>query len=448
MSRNYDLIVIGTGTAATTVARKVRAAGRSVAVIDFRPFGGTCALRGCDPKKLMIGGARAVDHATRMRGKGVTGDVAIDWPDLVGFKRSFTDPVPAKKEQGFAEAGIDSFHGCARFVAPDAVEVGGEKLEARNIVIASGAEPVPLGIEGEEHLIDNEDFLNMESLPRRILLVGGGYIAAEFSHIAARTGAKVTILQRGKRMLDGFDPDLVGWMMEKFIELGVDVRTNTEVTRVEKRGDAYFVTAVADGEQMIMEVDLVVHAAGRKPDLESLDLAVGDIDVRNGRIALNDHLQSVSNPAVYVAGDATQMGPPLTPVSNHEGKIVTANLLEGNHRKPNYNGVPSVVFTIPPFARVGLSEVEAREKGLSFRVNCDRTPGWFTARQAAETVMGHKVLIEDGSGRILGAHLIGPHADEVINVFTLAVRHGLSADQLTETMFAYPTGASDISSML
>ena len=127
---------------------------------------------------------------------------------------------------------------------------------------------------------------------------------------------------------------------------------------------------------------------------------------------------------------------------------MTANLLEGNHRKPNYEDVPTVVFTIPPLARVGLGEEEAREKRLSFRVNCDRTPRWFTARQAAETVMGHKVLIEDGSGRILGAHLIGLHADEVINVFALAVRHGLSAEQLAETMFAYPTGASDISSML
>lgn len=448
MRKNYDLIVIGTGTAATTGAFKVRSAGRSVAVIDFRPFGGTCALRGCDPKKMMIGGARAVDHATRMRGKGVTGDVAIDWPDLLDFKRSFTDPVPAKKEQGFAEAGIDSFHGRARFVAPNAVEVGGDRLEARNIVIASGAEPVTLGIEGEEHLIDSEAFLNLESLPQRILIVGGGYIAAEFSHIAARAGAKVTILQRGNRILDGFDPDLVGWMMEKFAGLGVDVRTDTEVTQVEKRGDGYFVTAVAGGAQMIMETDLVVHAAGRKPDLASLDLAAGGIEVRNGRIALNDHLQSVSNPAVCVAGDAAQMGPPLTPVSNHEGKVVTANLLEGNHRKPNYDGVPSVVFTIPPLARVGLSEEEARAKGLSFRVTCDETPGWFNARQAAETVMGHKVLIENGSGRILGAHLIGPHADEVINVFAIGVRHGVSAGQLAKTMFAYSTGASDISSML
>jgi glutathione reductase (NADPH) len=448
MNDTYDLIVIGTGTAATAVAGKARAAGRSVAVIDFRPFGGTCALRGCDPKKMMIGGVEAVDHATRMRGKGVTGDVAIEWADLLQFKRGFTAPVPKKKEQSFAEAGIARHHGRARFVATNAVEVDGSRLVARHIVIAAGAEPVPLGIEGEEHLIDNEAFLELESFPSRILLVGGGYIAAEFSHIAARVGADVTILQHGGRILKGFDPDLVGWLMEKFVEIGVDVRTGAEVTRVERSGEAYRVTAAVDEGQIVLDADLVVHAAGRKPDLESLDLAAGGIEMREGRIALNEHLQSVSNPAVYAAGDAAQMGPPLTPVSNHDGKVVAANLLEGNHRRPNYDGVPSVVFTIPPLARVGLGNDEARERGLKFRVTCARTPGWFTARQAAETVMGHKVLIEEGSGRVLGAHLLGPHADEVINVFTLAVRHGLTADHLADTMFAYPSGASDISSML
>ena len=249
-------------------------------------------------------------------------------------------------------------------------------------------------------------------------------------------------------MLKGFDPDLVGWLMEKFAELGVDVRTGTEVTRVERRGGAFVVTAMANDEEMTFEADLVIHAAGRSPDLDSLDLAAGGVELRDGRIALNDQLQSVSNPAVHAAGDAAQMGPPLTPVSNHDGKVVAANLLEGQTRRPNYDGVPSVVFTIPPLARVGLGEEEARAEGLTFRVTCDRTPGWFTARQAAETVMGHKVLIEDGSGRILGAHLLGPHADEVINVFALAVRHGLTVDQLADTMFAYPSGASDISSML
>lgn len=163
---------------------------------------------------------------------------------------------------------------------------------------------------------------------------------------------------------------------------------------------------------------------------------------------LNEFLQSTSNPAIYVAGDAAQMGPPLTPVSSHDAKVVAANLLEGNHAKPNYVGVPSVAFTIPPIAAVGVNERQAKEQGLQYRVNKQRASDWFTARQAAEPVYGYKVLVAEDSDEILGAHLIGPHADEVINVFAVAIRNGLTATQLKSTMFAYPSGASDIGYML
>lgn len=448
MTKTYDLIVIGSGTAATTIARRVASAGWSVAVTDSRPYGGTCALRGCDPKKMLVGGASAVAHARRMNGKGVKGEVHIAWPDLLEFKRSFTDPVPEKKEKSFAESGIATFHGRARFVGRNAIDVDGERLDARHIVLASGAEAVPLGIPGEEHLIDNAGFLEIETLPRRIVLVGGGYIAAEFSHIAARAGSEVIILQHGERMLKGFDPDLIDWLMEKYAEIGVTLHTGTTVKRIEQVEGGFRVTADSNGRPSAFEADLVVHAAGRKPDLASLDLKAGGVELHDGRIALTEHLQSLSNPAVYAAGDVSQMGPPLTPVSNHDGKVVAANLLEGNHRTPNYEGVPAVAFTMPPIASVGLGEAEARQEGLKFRMQCARTSGWFSARQQAETVSGYKVLVEDGSERILGAHLLGPHADEVINIFTLAIRHGLTAGQLKDTMFAYPTGASDISSML
>ncbi|MSU92105.1 NAD(P)/FAD-dependent oxidoreductase [Rhodobacteraceae bacterium 2CG4] len=448
MSKTYDVIVIGSGIAATTVAMRVSAAGRSVAVTDFRPYGGTCALRGCDPKKMLIGGTSAADHARRMHGKGIAGEVRIDWRELLEFKRGVTDPVPEEKEKSFSESGIATFHGRARFVGPNAVEIDGDTLEASHIVLATGAEPMKLGIPGEEYLIDNEGFLEMENLPRRIVLVGGGYIAAEFSHIAARAGAEVTILQHGERMLKGFDPDLVGWLMEKYKEIGVTLHTGTEVKRIGKTGDGFRVTAAGDGGSRTLEADLVVHAAGRKPDFEPLDLKTGGVELRDGKLALNEYLQSTSNPAVYAAGDTAQMGPPLTPVTSHDGNVVAANLLEGNHSTPNYTGVPSVAFTLPPLARVGLNESEAHEQGLKFRTRCDRTPGWFSTRQQAESVSGYKVLVEEESGQILGAHLLGPHADEVINAFTLAVRHGLTADQLKDTIFAYPTGASDIPSML
>jgi glutathione reductase (NADPH) len=159
-------------------------------------------------------------------------------------------------------------------------------------------------------------------------------------------------------------------------------------------------------------------------------------------------LQSVSNPAVYAAGDAAAKGPPLAPVSSHDGKVVAGNLLEGNRHRPDYRGVPSVAFTLPPIAAVGLGEAEARAAGLKFRVNREKVPDWYTARRVAETVYGFKTLVEEGTGRILGAHLVGPHVDEVINILGLAIRHGLTAEDIKQTMFAYPTGASDIGYML
>ncbi len=448
MQTRHDLVVIGTGTAAMTAAMRVRADGWSVAVIDVRPFGGTCALRGCDPKKMLVGGAAALDHARRMHGKGVSGELHINWPDLMAFKRGFTDPIPAQHEQLYVDKGIATYHGPSRFTGRNTIEVNGELLEAKHVLIAVGAEPVKLGIPGEEHLITSEEFLALPELPRRIVLVGGGYIAAEFSHIAARAGAQVTVVQQGERMLKSFDPDVVGWLMEAFAAIGIEVRLQTTVNAIEKAHSGYRVHASQRGQSMLLDADLVVHAAGRAPALASLDLQAAGVVTEGGRPMLNQYLQSVSNPAVYAAGDAAQKGPPLTPVSSHDAKVVAANLLEGNHRTPNYTGVPSVAFTIPPIAAVGLTEAQAREQGAKVRIKSHKASDWFTARQTAEPVYGFKVIVDEKTDRVLGAHLVGPHVDETINVFALAVRHGLTAEDLKTTMFAYPTGASDVGYML
>ncbi|MGH8692227.1 MAG: dihydrolipoyl dehydrogenase family protein, partial [Burkholderiales bacterium] len=444
----YDLVVVGAGTAAMGAAMRVRKAGWSVAVIDFRPFGGTCALRGCDPKKVLVAGAETVDLALRMRTHGTAGETRIDWPELMAFKRRFTDPIPASTEEHYVKNGIDPLHGRARFTGRTTMEVDGTAIEGRHFLLAAGAEPVKLAIPGEAHVVTHEEFLSLERLPRRIALVGGGYIAAEFSHIAARAGAKVRILQRGERMLPRFDPDLVDLLMDKFRAVGIEVRTRTRVEAVEKTQNGFAVRASSAGQSIQLEADLVVHAAGRKPDLEALNLGAANVAVKNGKLELNEYLQSMSNPAVYAAGDTAQMGPPLTPVSSHDAKVVAANLLEGNHRKPDYSGVPSVAFTVPPIAALGMSESEARERGLKYRKNYRKASDWYTARRVAEAVYGFKVLVEEGTDRLLGAHLVGPHADEVINIFALAIRKGLTAEDLRATMFAYPTGASDIGYMV
>ena len=449
MAKTYDLVVIGTGMAAQAAASRCRSAGWRVAVIDHLPFGGTCMLRGCDPKKVLVGTAEAIDHARRMRGKGVAGGhPAIGWSELIKFKRSFTEPAPAIVEKSFAKNGIDAYHGRARFRGPRSVEVAGEALDGRFILIAAGAVPIRLGMPGEEHIITSTEFLELDQLPDRIVLVGGGYIAAEFSHIAARAGAKVTVLQRADRMLPRFDPDLVGWLMEKFREIGVEVRLKTRVMAIEKDAGAFAVRAQSNGTDVVFTTDLVVHAAARVPELEPLDLAAAGVETEKGRLKLNQFLQSVSNPAVYAAGDAASNGPPLTPVASHDGKVAAENMLHGNQQKPNYVGVPTVAFTIPPIAAVGLGEKQAREQGLKFRMQHQKASDWYTARRVAETVYGFKVLVEEETDRVLGAHLVGPHVDEVINVFALAIRQGLTAENLRSAIFGYPTGASDIGHML
>jgi glutathione reductase (NADPH) len=397
---------------------------------------------------MLISGAEAVDFTRRMRGRGVVGDASIDWRDLIAFKRTFTDPVPANHERRYAERGIDAYHGTAGFTGPSTIEVGGQVLQARHVLIAIGGRPVPLGFPGAEHVITSDQFLDLAELPTRIVMVGGGYIAAEFSHIAARAGAKVTVLQRADRMLRRFDPELVGWLMEKFAEIGVEVRTGTAVEAVEAAGSGFRVRAHSGSQTVGVEADLVVHAAGRGPDLESLTLDIAGVAVENGRLVLNEFLQSVSNPVVYAAGDAAEKGPPLTPVSSHDGGVVAANLLDGNRHRPDYRGVPSVAFTLPPIASVGMGEEEARAAGMKFHVKREKTGDWYTARRVAETVYGYKTLVEDQTGRVLGAHVVGPHADEIINIFALAIRNNLTADRIKQTIFAYPTSASDVGYML
>lgn len=445
----YDLIVIGTGTAATVTAMGCRKAGWSVAVIDHQSFGGTCALRGCDPKKMLIAATEVIDGFERMGGiDTVKGGVHIDWAALQRHKRSFTDPVPGRREQAYAKQGIDAYHGRARFSGPDTVVVDGKTFKAKHVVIASGAEPVRLPIKGAEHLALSADFLNLESLPDRITLVGGGYIGFEFAHIAARAGAKVTIINRGKQPLTGFDPDLVNMLVERTRALGVDVRLGHEVQAVRERDDGFEVEAQGPDGRIVIETELAIHSGGRAPALEALDLDAAGIMHDKGRLTLDETFRSTSNPAVYAAGDAAGGPLRLTPVAALEAHAVIDNLLENKGSTVDYTGIPSAVFTLPPLARVGLLEAEARAQGLAFRVKHESVPDWYTARRVNEPCYGFKVLAEEGSGRILGAHLIGPDATEVINLFAFAMRSGLTADAIRHATFTYPTAASDIESML
>jgi glutathione reductase (NADPH) len=448
MDRQYDLVVVGTGVT-SAVASRCREAGWSVAVVDRRPFGGTCALRGCVPKKILVSAAEAVHAARDLASTGVPArQLTVDWPALMRFKRSLVDPTTERTEQAWARLGVEQFHGRARFVGPTTLAVGDDRLTGRRILLAAGSMPAPLGFPGAERLITSEAFLSLDDLPPRIVFVGGGYIAFEFAHVAARAGVEVTIVHRGARPLEAFDPDLVEMLVGRTRELGIRVELDTEVRGLQAAGDRMVVVGVRGGREARFETDLAVHAAGRVPELDDLDLAAGGVKRERRGVVVNEHLQSVSNPAVYAGGDAAASGPPLTPKADHDVAVLTANLLEGNRRTVNYDGIASAVFSLPPLASVGLTEVQARAAGRTFRTHRQDTSSWFNTRRVGETASGFKVLVDETADRIVGAHLLGPHADETINLFALAIRAGIPASGLRQVPFAYPTHSSDVRFML
>jgi glutathione reductase (NADPH) len=448
MERRFDLVVVGTGVT-SAVASRCREAGWTVAVVDSRPFGGTCALRGCVPKKILVGAAEAVQGARDMANMGVPAPaLTIDWPALMRFKRSWVDPTTERTEQAWAKMGVEQFHGRARFVGATTLAVGGDRLIGRRVLIAAGAMPAPLSFPGAERLATSEDFLNLDRMPPRMVFVGGGYISFEFAHVAARAGAQVTILHRGARPLEGFDPDLVDLLLRRMRELGIRVELDIEVRGIDASADGLAVRGRQRGTDQRFEADMAVHGAGRVPEIDDLDLAAAGVAREKRGVTVNEFLQSVSNPAVYAGGDAAASGPALTPKADHDAGVLVTNLMEGNRRAVNYDGLASAVFTVPPLASAGLTEAAAHAAGLKFRANWQETSGWFNTRRVGETASGFKVLIEEGTGRVLGAHLLGPHAAEVINLFAVAIRLRIPADELKQVIFAYPTSGSDIRSML
>ena len=450
MSHSYDLIVIGAGMAGVAAANKCAAQGWDVAIVDSLPYGGTCALRGCDPKKILRRGAEIIDSARLMSGKGIdSGGLSINWPDLMKHKHGFTDPVPQSMENNLARNGVATLHGHSSFTGDRQIEVGGTSYDADRFLIATGARPRPLDFPGHEHLIDSTDFLDLDGLPQRILFVGGGFISFEFAHIAARAGASAVIVDRGKRPLKNFDPDLVELLVDRGSEVGVDLRRSTTIAAVERTDQGYRVTLDRAGARETIETDLVVHGAGRVADLADLGLEVAGISWGERGVRVAGHLQSTTNPAVWAAGDsADTSGMPLTPVAVSEAKVAASNMINGTTTVPDYSGISTAVFTIPELTRVGMLEAEAREHGIDLAVRYSDTSGWYSNYRIGETTAAVKILIDESTDQIVGAHLLGPEYGELVNTFGLAIKLGLTTRQLKSATAAYPTVGSDLGSML
>ncbi|MEQ8648827.1 MAG: NAD(P)/FAD-dependent oxidoreductase [Cyclobacteriaceae bacterium] len=443
----YDVIVIGSGMAGMTIANKCAKKGLRTAVTDSRPYGGTCALRGCDPKKILVGAAEIIDRVNKMKGIGIEGDSSINWQDLMAYKNDFVSKMPKGVEKGYEKAGVDMYHGAASFESKDTVRIGDNLLEADKIVIATGARPVILDIPGGGLPIDSTDFLNLKELPKEITFIGGGYIAMEFAHLAARAGSKVTIIHRGKTPLENFEADIVKHLVNATEELGIELHLESDVVAVEKTDNGFTVKAVSKNGEKTNQTDLVVNAAGRVPELDGMNLEKANISYSKKGIQVNEYLQSKTNPSVYAAGDAADsLGLNLTPVAVMEGHAVAANIIRGNSKTPDYTEMPSAVFTLPTLASVGMTEKQAKEAGKEYRVKDGSASNWYNAKRINESTYAYKVL-SDNEGYILGAHIIGPHAEEMINLFAMAIRGKLTVSDIRNMVYAYPSMGSDIGSM-
>ncbi|RWD19915.1 MAG: NAD(P)/FAD-dependent oxidoreductase [Mesorhizobium sp.] len=390
----YDVVILGGGNAGMGVTVPTRAAGMSVAMIEARDLGGTCPNRGCTPKKVLVAAAHALHEIERADRHGITVDTPrLDWRALIEREKDMIRDIPCRLSGLMAKRGVDVIVGEAAFV-------------------------------------------------------GGGVIAFELGHVYARASVDVTILEALPHLLGGFDADAVAQIRGESERIGIHVRTLAWVKRIDKVDGRLRVTFVADGIECAVEADRVVNCAGRVANVEGLDLGAGVIAHREGRIEIDDHLRSRSNPDVYVCGDALWNSPQLSPIATYEGGIVGRNIVDGPRHRPDYGHIPASVYTVPALASVGLTEAKAKEQGLGVKVHVNDMKDWLSARTYAETVAWSKVIVEETTDRIVGAHIVGHAGEELIHLFALAMKHRITAPQLSDMVFGFPTFASDVRNMM
>jgi glutathione reductase (NADPH) len=430
MSEGWDVIVLGAGNAGQGAAGVLREAGKSVAIVEERDVGGVCPLRGCVPKKVLVAAAEVLDVIARAGDQGVKVERAsIDWPKLMGRKREILAGTSESMEKSLASRGIDLIRGSARFVAPDAIEVEGRRMSATTFVIATGSRPRTLPIPGAEHMKTSDDVLELDALPGSVAFIGAGVVALELSHVLARAGAKVTIIEAAARPLPALDADAVAQITAATTRIGVDVHVDAKVVSIEP-GVVHWEDASGSHET---RADMIVNGAGRVANLDSLNLGAAGVELDRG-VRLGGPFQSATNPRVFVAGDALAGTPQLSPIATYEGRLVGRTIL-GAPVAAEYRSIPSCVYTIPTLATVGANE------GKTVKVN-DMT-SWRSGRTYAEAFAWAKVVLDDDD-KIIGAHLVGHGAAETIHAFAFAMRHGLRARDLKETVYAYPTFHADI----
>lgn len=443
----FDVIVIGSGTSAYYAIDGLnRDPQCRIAIIDERPYGGTCALRGCQPKKFLVSNAEAVAMVTHLSGRGLDGVVTTNWQALQDLKNDYLRGRSEAEVTEWQKRGVATFQGHATMISENQVAVGDAALEGKKIILATGAVPRRSQIEGLEYIHDSEYFLQMRHLPKRIVFIGGGYISFEFAHVAARAGAEeVIIMHRSAQPLKSFDRDIVGTIIQASEAAQIRVMLETTPVRVAEH-DAGYQVHTSSGE--VLETDLVIEATGRLPNLSILADGRGNVATSDKGVVVNEYLQSTSNPHVYAIGDCAATPYMLAPVADEEGKTVVHNIVDGNSRTIDYRIIPSTVFTIPSIGAVGLTEEQARQNGGDFRINSGVTTRWPSSRRIGEQHGAYKIIIDQKSDLLIGAHLARHNAAEAINILALAMKFNIKAADLADFMWAYPTYSSDLKYMV
>lgn len=440
----YDLVVIGAGSGGVRCARIAAKLGARVACIESRFWGGTCVNVGCVPKKLYVMGSEFSSLFARAEGFGWQLAPPVHrWEALQKAVSSEVARLTGVYDRLLGNAGVERLWGTARLVSANEVVVGDQRLYARHMVIATGGKPVMPTFPGVEHVLNSDQFFAMTRLPRRSVVIGGGYIAVELAGILAAAGSETTLLYRGEQILRGFDTDVRSHLQASLQLRGIKVVTGTDVVRVDRRGSNLELT-LTQGESLL--VDQVIAATGRAPNTGGLGLEEAGVVVdAKGAIQVDEHYET-SVKGIFAVGDVLNQKQ-LTPVALAEGMYV-ANRLFGEAPQPvRYDTLATAVFSQPPVGCVGLTEEQCRARGKAFNVFRSRfKPMSHSFVQADEKVL-LKILVDEESDLVLGIHMVGDNAGEIIQGFAAAMTCGVTKRQLDSTLGIHPTVAEELVTM-
>ena len=446
MSFDFDLLVIGAGSGGVRAARFAAGFGARVAIVESRYLGGTCVNVGCVPKKLLVYGAHYHEDFALAAGFGWTlGERQFDWPTLIANKNREIERLNGIYRNLLLNSGVALLEGHGRLRDEHSVEVAGQVYRARHILIATGGWPQIPDIPGKELAITSNEAFYLPALPRRVLVVGGGYIAVEFASIFQGLGAQTSLLYRGELFLRGFDQSVRLHLKEELSKKGLDLQFNSDIRRIERQADGSLLATLNDGRQLA--TDCVFYATGRRPMLDDLGLENVDIQLDDrGFIQVNERYET-STPSILALGDVTG-GMALTPVALAEGMAVARRLFKPEEYRPvDYQNIPTAVFSLPNVATVGLTEEQARAAGHTLKIFESRfRPMKLTLTDCQERSL-MKLVVDAETDRVLGCHMVGGEAGEILQGIAIAIKAGATKRIFDETIGIHPTAAEEFVTM-